>query len=233
MFKYLPITTSLQEMMIMLNSLPTCSIVLDLECRIVEINKPALDFLSIESKNDYRIKRISLLNDLNYIKKIQKKLITGHVIRDQNFLVNCANGQSRLISFNACAIEGVSKMFIFQFFDLAILPNSYAEFLMTKNSMNETGNKLLDESDEEKKQQYYLSKHIILFVRKYSKLTYNEVVICTLIAADMSVTEISKKTNKLTSNIHGSIHRIMNKFKLESRQDLYEKLKIELTNVCD
>ena len=232
MFKYLPITTSLQEMMIMLNSLPTCSIVLDLECRIVEINKPALDFLGIESKNDYRLKRISFLNDLNYIKRIQKKLITGHVIRDQNFLVNCANGQSRLISFNACAIEGVSKMFIFQFFDLAILPNSYAEFLMTRNNMCEAENKLLDESNE-KKQQYDLSKHMILFVRKYSKLTYNEIVICTLIAADMSVTEISKKTNKLTSNIHGSIHRIMNKFKLESRQDLYERLKIELTNVCD
>jgi len=57
MYKYLPIVENVREMMVMLKSLPTCTIVFDSNSKIVNINKAALDFLKINLIDDYRVKR--------------------------------------------------------------------------------------------------------------------------------------------------------------------------------
>jgi DNA-binding CsgD family transcriptional regulator len=247
MFKYLSITTNLQEMMIMLKSLPTCTIVLDKKCKIVEINQSALVFLNVRSKDDYRVKRIGVLNDPTYMKKILNELIRGRVIRDKTHFVDCANGQFRVVNFSACMIEGLSKMFIFQFFELEIFPSSYTEFqnttshqsvpndqLLKKGKQYRNVKKLFDDSGQKIAYHRYLSECTIqLFARKYSGLTHNEVIICTFLASNLSVDEISKITNKLASNVSGSIYRIIAKFQLESRQALYALLKHELPYNCD
>lgn len=234
-------------MMIMLKSLPTCTIVLDRNCKIAEINQSGLDFLNVRSKDDYRVKRIGVLNDLNYIKKIIIELTSGRIVRDKTHFVICGNGQFRVVNFSACMIEGSSKMFVFQFFELSTFPNSYTEFqsniayrytrnvqLINKSKKYSSVKNLVDGSGKKTAYRCYLSDSTIqLFARKYSGLTHNEVVICTLIVSNLSINEISKTTNKLKGNIQGSIYRIMNKFQVESRQDLYERLKLELPHSCD
>lgn len=247
MFKYLPIATNLQEMMIMLKSLPTCTIVLDKKCKVVEINQLALDFLNVRSKDDYRVKRIGVLNDRTYMKTILNELIRGYVIQDKIHFVNCADGRFRVVNFSACMIEGLSKMFIFQFFELEIFPSSYTKFQndtshqfapndlkLNKGKQYRNVRKLFDESGQKIAYRRYLSECTIqLFATKYSGLTHNEVIICTYLASNLSANEISKITNKFTSNVNGSIYRIMAKFQLGSRQALYELLKHELPYNCD
>lgn len=232
MFKYLQITNTLQEMMIMINSLPSCTIVLDVKSRIVEINKPGLEFLSVDSKDDYRLKRMLLINDFDYIRKVQMRLISGHVLQDKIFSINFLNGQTRLVNFSGCMIEGVSRMFLFQFFDLSILPNLNLELATMSYDRCRNCNNIIDVADVKTVNYKISDKCLLKFARKYMNLTHSEIIICALFASDMSIADISKKTNRASSNVYGSINRLMKKFKVESRRDLSNFLKYEFSTVC-
>jgi len=247
MFKYLPITSTLQEMMIMLKSLPTCTIVLDKNSNVVEINQLTLSFLNVRSKDDYKLRRIGVLNDLDYIKTILKELSTGREIRDKSHFVICVGGQSKVINFSACMIEGSTKMFIFQFYEVTIFPNLFTDFhnIHTEKSLQRTHlidkykghrsvKRLFDERARNTAYRYYLQECAIqFFARKYSGLTQGEVLICTLIAFNVPVNEISVMTNKLGSNIRASIYRIMKKFDIKTQESLYDRLILELPYSLD
>lgn len=249
MFKYLPITSNLQEMMIMVNSLPTCTIVLDRHCKVVEINQLGLKFLNVNSKEDFKLKRTGVLNDVNHIKGVLKELATGREIRDKSHFIHCVGGQSKVVNFSACMIDGASKMFIFQFYEVAIFPNLFYEIqnspaekispstrLINKDKGQRSVKMLFDKGGRGLNTAYrcYLQESAILFfARKYSGLTQDEVLICTLIAFNMPATEISVMLNKLNSNIRASIYRIMAKFGLTSVDSLYERLMLELPSSFD
>ena len=244
MFKYLPITSTLQEMMIMVNSLPTCTIVFDKNCNVIEINQLALNFLNLKTKGDFKVKRIGVLNDVNYIKGILRELATGKEIRDKSHFIHCVGGQSKVVNFSGCMIAGSSKMFIFQFYEVAIFPNLFYEIqnspterispntrLINKDKGSRSVKMLFDKRGRGFNTAYrcYLQESAILFfARKYSGLTQDEVLICTLIAFNMPATEISVMLNKLNSNIRASIYRIMAKFGLKSIDSLYDRLILEL-----
>jgi hypothetical protein len=247
MFKYLPITSTLHEMMIMLNSLPTCTVVLDRDCNVVEINQLALEFLNIKAKCDYKLRRIGVINDLEYIKNILKKLATGRDIRDKSHFVICAGGQSKVVNFSACMIEGTTKMFIFQFYEVAIFPSLFTEFqnahaeqsiqksyLIDKKKGHRSVKRLFEDRGRNTAYRFYLQECTIqFFARKYSGLTNDEVLVCTLIAFNLSVNEISVITNKLGTNIRASIYRIMKKFNVQTQEDLYDRLILELPYSLD
>jgi len=242
MFKYLPITSTLQEMMIMVNSLPTCTIVLDRNCNVVEINQLALNFLNVNAKGDFKVKRTGVLNDVNYIKGILRGLATGKEIRDKSHFIHCVGGQSKVVNFSACMIAGATKMFIFQFYEVAIFPNLFLELqdshteqisqstrLINKYKSQRNVKMLFDKRGANTAYRCYLQECAIqFFAKKYSGLTQDEVLICTLIAFNMPANEISVMLNKLNSNVRASISRIMAKFELKSLDRLYDRLIFEL-----
>lgn len=234
MFKYLSLTATLQEMMIMVRSLPTATIVLNRNCEIVEINQLGLEFLNIQSKDDCKVKRIGVLNNLNSIRLIQKTLITGRVIRNKNHLINCLDGRSIMVNFSACMIQGMDKMFLYQFFELAEFKMNIADqFIQTTRRINNPKEfkdvkELFYKPDNEKRLHRFLSEDVIRFARKNSRLNETEIVICVFIASNMSVNEISKEINSSATNIQGAIYRIQRKFDVKCRRDLNELLKLEL-----
>ncbi|MBV5281095.1 MAG: hypothetical protein JZU53_01540 [Paludibacter sp.] len=233
MFKYLLLTATLKEMMIMVKSLPTATLVLNRNCEIVEINQSGLDLFKIKSKNDYRVKRIGVLNNLHSIKRIQNTLISGKMIRDKSYLINCIDGKSIMVNFSASMIEGSSKMFIYQFFELAefkinIAGQSIESKMKINKCIDSKGIKeLFYEPENERNQNSCMRDEVIQFARRNLGLSNTEIVMCVFIESGMSVTEISKEMNMSIAKIQGIICRIKKKFDVQSRRDLYELLKNE------
>ncbi len=242
MFKYLPITSNLKEMMIMVNSLPTCTLVLDKNCNLVEINQMALKFLNLKSKDDYKVKRTGILNDVNYLKSMLKELAAGREIRDKSHFVHCVGGQTKVVNFSACLIEGPTKMYIFQFYEIPVFPNLLLDFqnkyakqisrntrLINRNKGYRSVKLLFEKKGLNTAYRCYLQECTIqLFAKKYTGLTQDEVLICSLIALNMSINEIAVMLNKLSTNVRASIYRIMAKFDLKSLDSLYDQLMVEL-----
>ena len=65
MYKFFSIDSNYKEMMVMLKSLPTNTIVVDRFGKIIDSNQLALKFLKIKSFDDYKLKRWTALNDFN------------------------------------------------------------------------------------------------------------------------------------------------------------------------
>jgi len=122
MYKYLPITSNIHEMMVMMNSLPVCTTVFDKNAQLIEINQSALNFLEIKTIDDFKTKRLRILNDCNYLLTIIQELRTGKIIQNKNYLLKYPDSNFAMISFSACMLSEFSDLFLFQFFEL---PTSY------------------------------------------------------------------------------------------------------------
>jgi len=120
MYKIISISSNMQEMMIPLKSLPVCAIVFNKVGHLIEINQPALNFLKIKTKDDFRAKRLKVLNDSKYLVSIIKELKTGKIVQNEIFKLIYPDSVYAVISFNACMLNGITDVFIFQFFEVSV-----------------------------------------------------------------------------------------------------------------
>jgi hypothetical protein len=238
MYKYLSIAPNLQEMMVMLGSLPACTIVFDQNEKIIEINQPALDFLQVKSLNDYRLKKWIVLNDTKYLKKIIHELKVGKIVKSRTSLIRCPDYHFINVNICACMLTGVKKVFVFQFFELRISLQEYLDKTNEINSENErqikcgddninellanqeTGSKLFHSFVNEDKAQL-LFKYISF---KYPYFTNNEILICILLALRKTTSEIAAVTKRKPSYISYMVYKILKVFNVRFRKDLSVKL---------
>lgn len=224
----------------MLKSLPASTIVFDRNANIVDINQPALDFLQAKSIHSFRLKRWGALNDCDCLRKIISELVKGRGLRDKIIQLNCPDAGFITVNISASMLAGLSKIFIFQFFELPISQNSY------QDSQNDTSYRFLPDMNNvtENKQhrdakylfgdniikrpglEYLLDENIIeLFESKSPLLTRTDAIICAQLYAGVSILEISRITNKSVSTVHRSLTEITKKLKLNSRRELYQQFK--------
>jgi len=239
MYKYLPITSNMQEMMIMLKSLPVCTTIFDKDARLIDINQSAKNYLKIKAIDDYRTKRLKVLNDCNYLLSIIHELKTGRIITNKIYQVKYPDSNLSVISFSACMLNGINDVFLFQFFDLTaswdeVKPkhkNTGLKALQKINMIQENKNKqeihklFGDLAMKQQMFQNYLNEDKIdMLSRKYPLLTYTELIVCGLIALRMSTHEIALLTGKSMNSIYVFKYRIFKKFDLNSCKELYEML---------
>jgi hypothetical protein len=239
MYKYLSIATNVQEMMVMVRSLPVCTIVLDRYARIVEMNQAALNFFKINSKNDYKINKWIVLNDTKYLKHTIKELKTGKQVKDKIKLIRCPDFGFKNLNISASMLEGAKQVFIFQFIELSVSAqedsNRTSEFdfdniekitlskdygvreLLTYQELELAMVHPYINDDKAK----LLSKYIST---KYPDLSISEICICILIALRMSTREIAVITKRKPSYISYIVYRLLKRFDLRFRIDLSYKL---------
>ena len=119
MYKYLPITFNVQELMVMMKSLPVCTTIFDKNGRLIDFNQPSKNFLNIKMLGDFRTKRLTALNDYNYLLSIIHELKTGRIFKNKLYQVKYPDSNSVVVCFSACMLNGLSDIFMFQFFELS------------------------------------------------------------------------------------------------------------------
>jgi len=246
MYKYLSLSADMQEMMVMMNSLPTCTIVFDRFGKLVEINQPAMTFLGIKNIDDYRLKRWLVLNDPQFTKETIRTLDRGVNIKDNLYIAKSPDGYSVMLAFNACLLNGTKKVFLFQFFELldsfsspssqqdhmSLLSNYYFSFIFNCETSPQTQNQILTKE----KRKLILSKvdeNLIQTLsqsisEKYQGLTNREVFICVLIALGINTNQIAVITHSTVRNVQAIIYRLIKVFNARSRF----RFNAELASIC-
>lgn len=242
MYKYLSLTADIHEMMVMMNSLPTCTIVFDRFGKLVEINQPAMTFLGIKDIDDYRLKRWMVLNEPKFIKETIRTLATGIIVRDDLYIAKCPNKSSVILSFNACLLNGTKQAFLFQFFELSGTSSLFLKEQSTINLLSNyylgvyTDNELNDEihnhlSHKEKKRLFWPKVDDDLFQsiaksisEKYPSFSNREIFICVLIALRINTNQIAMITHYKLSYIYAIIHRMLKRSNYKSRKQFNEDL---------
>jgi len=239
MYKYLTITSNMQEMMIMLKSLPVCTTIFDKDARLIDLNQSAINFLKINTIDDYKTKRLKVLNDCNYLLSIIQELKTGRIISNKIYQVKSPDSNLSVINFSACMLNGKSDFFLFQFFELSasidadipIHKNKGFKELQNLKMIQENNNKqeihklFRDQSIKQQMFQNYLNEdRFDKLSRKYTFLSYKEIIVCGLIILKMTTHEIAIMTGSSVNSINVIKYRILKKFNLNSSKKLYQLL---------
>jgi len=241
MYKYLPITANINEMMVMMKSLPTNTIILDQNLKIVEINQSALDFLCVKMTGDYRVKRWGALNNQPTINRIIQELALGRIIRDISIKIMSPEGKSIIVNFSACMLSGTRKVFIFQFFELPFYFNGlskkkqknidlYDANVIKLNEIKSVNGRKIFTDNILKCEPYerFVDQSVVQqIIKRYPILLSSEAIICSLIVLGFSIKEISGIRCKLVANTYTSINKIVMKLQLKTREELFDKLITE------
>lgn len=119
MYKYLPITDNLQEIMIMLKSLPAHSLVFDKDCNLVEINESALKLLRLRNVQEFNDRKDDMFPTPSYVKSFILELKRGVTIRHVRTLLCHTDKNQVVVELCACMINGQHDLFLFQLFEIA------------------------------------------------------------------------------------------------------------------
>jgi len=240
MYKYLPIAENLQEMMVMLKSLPAYTLVFDIRSNLVDINQPALQLFRVNNVQEFNERRDNVFPTPDYIKMIIYELKKGNTIRDAKTLIKQDDDSYTIIELCACMINGRKDLFLFQLFEISLstaFDLGYFTSYTSKFEAQQSDNKSIDTSVENIKDIFMsykknklkdrLSKHrpeyssVILEEFKHRELTEIESTVSTLLALNMSVQQIANLTNKKNATIRSIIRRVLEKRKMNDGFDKY------------
>jgi DNA-binding CsgD family transcriptional regulator len=245
MYKYLSIVDDVLEMMIMLKSLPACTLVFDINMKLVDANQQALNKLKIQCIDDFSNKGCAMFIDPVLFKDLMLDMKRGKMVRSAKMLLKCADGSLILAEFSACMINAKCDLFIFQFFEVSQLNTEDSIFLRTNSFLadiystyckqdilikkpesdpNDTI-EMMNVKDQKcvEKEQNQLKENITqLRVKKQRGLSEIEIVVSNLLETGLSVKEISDRINKSISTVYTITRRLVERNIIESGMKLAE-----------
>jgi len=224
MYKYLSLTGNLQEMMIMLKSLPAFSLIFDRKCNLVEINEPALKLLKIRSIEDFNNRKGEMFPKSDYIKTIIQDLKQGKTVRYEKTQIKYTDNSIGVIELCACMINGQKDLYLFQLFEIfpavtwnlgSFIPNNPNSQKTIENISSQSNNWATNENKEIKEFELSLVENDSIQEQKirYRRLTKLETLVNELVVRDMSISQIANLTNKTNLGIRTIIRRIEEKQK--------------------
>ncbi len=242
MYKNITIVDGIDVMMIMLDSLPICSIVFDDNAKLININKLAQNLLRVKSFDTCIGNEELFFPEIDQLQEVVKLLKRGIDVDGQRMVLRCSDGAFVQVAFNACMLYGINKVFLFQFYELIPAVNLNFKFLTNvahdeikkifsdhNYVSNDISNNLLPKVLVSHSLENRLFADITnqVLQSRFPNLTTNEVVVCGLIASRLSIEEIAELTNRTPMNIRCVIYRIIRKLELKSTKAIYEKMLAE------
>jgi len=232
-----------QNEMLMFNSLPISTIILDSELKLLEINQAAQKFLKIDNAECYYGKELKFVTDYTYLSKIIEEMQCGKTISNKKLLIRKFDDNISIVDCFACSLPNDDNAFLFQFFELNPSNDIKFEFVSKTNNtqlnsnlqqINATEKKLLNNLVQKHfvdrlltKPLYteFLEEDVLLKIsEKYPQLSESDIIVCGLISLRKSTSEISLILNKTPNCTRVITHRIVNKLNLNSRRELYHRI---------
>lgn len=239
MYKYLPIADNLQEMMVMLKSLPAYTLVFDIRSNLVDMNQPAQQLFRVNNVQEFNKKRGDIFQTRDYIKMIIYELKKGNTIRDAKTLIKHDDESYTIIESCACMINGHKDLFLFQLFEISVSTSSdLGSFTSySNNDTQDIDNNQINDSIKNTKDVIMLYKRskmqdrlnkrrlenspVLLEKFKHRELTEIESTVSSLLALNMSIQQIANLTNKKNATIRSIIRRVLEKRKMNDGFDKY------------
>ena len=238
MYKYLPIAKNLQEMMVMLKSLPAHTLVFDVRSNLVDLNQSALKLLRIDNQDEFNRRQNEIFPTHDYIKTIICELKKGNTVRHAKTLLKYPDDTQVIVELCGCMINGCRDLFLFQLFEITLSTNAnLGSFLSYNDNVNNletvipqsviwaTNPQNAHISAQKRKQGERRSNRLVescaiqLKSSKYRKLTKIEATIAQFVAINMSVSEIATITGKSNLSVRVIMRRVQEKQKLNSQQE--------------
>lgn len=235
MYKYIPITANLQEMMVMLKSLPAYTLVFDKRCNLVDMNRPAFELLKVNTVQEFNAKRDEVFPTRDYIKIIIHELKKGKTVRYAKTLIRYGDNGVVAVELCACMINGYDDLFLFQLFEISLTTNSnLGSFISYGGNDNPEEDasqsspwvpnaenvlvvhKKHKQLEERRNMRPIESGSMQLSKIKYRKLTEIEIIVRKLISLNFSLPEIASATNKTSFAIRVIMRRMEEKQRLNS-----------------
>lgn len=232
-----------QNEMMMFNSLPISTIILDNESNLLKINQAAQEFLKIDNAECYYGKELKFVTDYIYLSKIIEEIQCGKTITNKKVLIRKFDDNISIVDFFACSLQSADNAFLFQFVELNPSNDIKFEFV-SKTDNTQLNSNLQQISATEKrllnnlvqkqivdrllaKPLYaeFLGEDVLLKIsNKYPQLSESDIIVCGLISLRKSTSEISLIIDKTPNCTRVITHRIINKLNLKSRRELCNKL---------
>ncbi|ADQ78577.1 hypothetical protein Palpr_0417 [Paludibacter propionicigenes WB4] len=226
MYKYLSLTGNLQEMMIMLKSLPAFTLIFDRKSNLVDINEPALKLLKLRSIEDFNNRKGEMFPKSDYIKTIIQDLKQGKTVRYEKTQIKYADNSIGVIELCACMINGQKDLYLFQLFEIfpavtwnlgsfSYNPKSQKTIENIPSQSNDWAPNLERiENKEMKEIEVSLVENDSIQEKiRYRRLTKLETLVNELVVRDMSISQIANLTNKTNLGIRTIMRRIEEKQK--------------------
>lgn len=248
MYKYLHIANDVKEMMVMLKSLPACSLVFDKNGNLIDANKPALQLLRIDNLQEFNGIQNDVFTIPNYINRTIPELKKGNTVRSK-VLLNFTNSGYTIVELYGCMINGCLDVFLFQLFEISLSVNmdlgTFSCYTNIDNSqdcsISESARLVTNDNEvlvlpksnisRERRSQCLTENNSIQARKiKYRELTNFEITVSKLLSLNMSVLQIANATNKNKRAILLVIRRLNEKLRLNSHQLKNAKL-IEFSHV--
>jgi len=241
MYKYLSIAENSQEMMVMLKSLPAYTLVFDKRSNLVEMNQPAQQLFRIKNVQEFNDRKCEIFPTQDYIKTIILELKKGKTVRYAKTQLRYTDNKVAVVELCACMINGQRDLFLFQLFEISLSNNSdlgsFTSFMHNSNSRKDAAltnwvtnpqNVLvahrLNKQEERPDKRTINANSLELWKNKYRNLTKTEIIVCNLIALNMSVLQIARTTNKTTIYIRAAMRRITEKHTFNFQKEVRKEL---------
>jgi DNA-binding CsgD family transcriptional regulator len=237
MYKYLPISENLQEMMVMLKSLPAHTLVFDAKSNLVDLNQPALKLLKIDNLDEFNGRQNEIFPTQDYIKIIIRELKKGNTVRHAKTVLRYPDNTQVIVELCGCMVNGCRDLFLFQLFEITLSTNADLGSFISYNDNVSNPEAVIPQSviwatnpqnahisaqkrkpGERRSNRLAESCTIQLKSSKYRKLTKIEATIAKFAAINMSVSEIATITGKSNLSVRVIMRRVQEKQKLNAQQ---------------
>lgn len=237
MYKYLPISENLQEMMVMLKSLPAHTLVFDAKSNLVDLNQPALNLLRIDNLDEFNSRQNEIFPTQDYIKIIIRELKKGNTVRHAKTVLRYPDNTQVIVELCGCMVNGCRDLFLFQLFEITLSTNADLGSFISYNDNVSNPEAVIPQSviwatnpqnahisaqkrkpGERRSNRLAESCTIQLKSSKYRKLTKIEATIAKFAAINMSVSEIATITGKSNLSVRVIMRRVQEKQKLNAQQ---------------
>jgi len=225
-------------------AMPTCGVLIDNEANIIEANLAAAIFLGFNSEEEMQAHNaFDFVIDLKKAKMLLKKVLLENGFRDIKLLLRSKNGSIICVIMYACFIPRQKQKILLQFFEYDknafLFQSKWADMFLCdvqqlQSHLNTEGRSILKRIIKKYKQ----SKEIE-FVRSrtlnkvidqdikavsatYPTLSSSEVNISALLCLNLTTQEISVVLNQTVNAVRVTLHRILTKLNLSSRDELIE-----------
>lgn len=230
--------------------MPTCSVIIDQEVKVLDINQQALLFFKAQTKKDFfdHCKIHSLFVDNQIVFEIINELFNTKTVVKRKILLRRFDKTIACIDAEITSFPNKENYFLIQFSDNSHVTQSVFknlvegirnEILQLKPYLNKPGKELLGQIIYNEKLEGIInnkpiqSQQIELIrqerMNELSKifpyLSIKELILCAYLSQKIGIEEIAKITGKTSNSLRVALHRIVDKTHSLNTKEFLKKLQ--------
>ena len=232
-----------------IDDIPLATAIYILSVNEVILNKSAFELLGMKSNEAFDLTTWKKINP--FMKDFVKKHV-GESVTDQKIQVILFNGKQEILQYSLACISsptlGIIYLVYFTKFSDKQSTASFSslfsikeELMRLKPYLNRTGKTmyrtLMKKYFEEESRQLTLDdlvsyeKELRIIQQTFPILSHREMILCSLLANDLDISDIALITNRTPESVSVTIHRINKKLDFMNRKELIDNLKELLQDV--